>query len=551
VPRVERSRRRPARPTRAPPPTGRDVRLDFATLATLATLARTLRAARSAPRRGRTSAASGDAAGERGRPGLPAGDSMSNDDLHYLSASEALARFAARTLSPVELVRALIARSEAVEPRVRAFAHTYFERALDEARRAEARYGRGGAAPRPLEGVPVAIKDLHPIAGETTTHGSLVFADNRDETTLETVRRLLAAGAILLARTTTPEFGSATVTHSKLWGVTRNPWNLAFSPGGSSGGAGAALAAGTTTLADGSDYGGSIRIPASCCGLVGYKPPYGRNPGDPGLGLDPFSHFGPLARTAADAARMQNVMAGWHEGDVTSLPERVVLADGGESLAGWRVAYSMDLGYVRVDPEVAANAAAVLDALRDLGCAVEPVELGWTDRVRAAYEVHHAAADAAALADLLPTQGERLTDYARHEIERGLRASARDLFAAHRTRAEMYETLGPVLARCDLFVCPTTALPAVPAEHSPLATDLRVAGEPVPGALGWVLTYPFNMLGPLPVLAVPSGRSRSGVPTGVQLVARPYDDGRVFRAAFALERALGRWFDDGARRPSL
>lgn len=475
-------------------------------------------------------------------------------DLHYLSASEAIALFRARSLSPVELVRALIARTEAVEPKVRAFIHRFFDRALDQARRAEERYGGAGGGPRPLEGVPVAIKDLHPIEGEITTHGSKVFAESRDASTLETVRRLLAAGAILFARTTTPEFGSATVTHSKLWGTTHNPWNLAFSPGGSSGGAGAALAAGTTTLADGSDYGGSIRIPASCCGLVGYKPPYGRNPADPGAGLDPFSHFGPLARGVADAAMMQNVMSGPFEGDVASLPDRVVLPtalDAFEGIAGFRVAYSIDLGYMPIDPEIRANTLALLDALRHLGCALEPVDLGWTTRVREAYELHHAAADAAALSVLLPACRDDLTDYVVHEIERGLPISARELFAAHQVRTEMYASLGPVLARADLFVCPTTAVASVPAGHSPLANDLRVDGVAVSGHLGWVLTYPFNMLGPLPVLSVPSGRSRDGVPTGVQLVGRPYDDLRVFRAAAALERALGPWYCDPARRPSL
>ncbi len=475
---------------------------------------------------------------------------MHATDLHYLSASEAIALFSARKLSPVELVRALIARSDAVEPRVRAFTHTFFERALEAARHAEGRYGRRSADPRPLEGVPVAIKDLHPVEGEITTHGSLVFAQSRDETTLETVRRLLAAGAILFARTTTPEFGSATVTHSKLWGTTHNPWNLAYSPGGSSGGAGAALAAGTTTLADGSDYGGSIRIPASCCGLVGYKPPYGRNPGDPGAGLDPFSHFGPLARTVADCALMQNVMSGWHEGDVASLPDRVTLPAEFEGIKGWRVAYSMGLGDHPVDPEVRANTAALLDALRDLGCAVEPVDLGWTARLREAYEIHHAAADAASLEALLPCR-DQLTDYVLAEIDRGRAIGARELFSAHRARTEAYASLGPILARYDLFVCPTTALPAPPANHSPLATDFRIDGRLVSARLGWVLTYPFNMLGPLPVLSVPSGRSRAGVPTGAQLVGRPYDDVRVFRAAAALERALGPWYRDPAHRPPL
>jgi len=464
-------------------------------------------------------------------------------ELPYLAATEAIAAFRARRLSPVELVRALIERRERIEPQVRAFTFTFDDRALAAARRAEQRYAAGTA--RPLEGIPIGVKDVHAIAGEITTHGSLVFRDNRDEVTTPTVQRLLDAGAIVLGRTTSPEFGSSTITHSRLWGVTRNPWNLAFTPGGSSGGAAAALAAGMVTLADGSDYGGSIRIPASCCGVVGYKPPHGRNPCD---GLDPFSHLGPLARTVADAALMQNVMSGPSDTDITTLPERVVVSAGADDLAGWRIAWSMDLGYCAIDPEVRAATLAAIERLRTLGCAVEQVELGWTDRVHDAYEIHHAAADAALLWTLLPSQRALLTDYVIAEIERGNQISARELLATHEVRLDMYRTLGPILASHDLLVCPTTAVPAVPAEHSPLA-PLTIDGRTVSGHRGWILTYPFNMLGALPAISVPSARSRSGVPIGLQLVGRPHDDQRVFRAASAFERARGRWFVDANTRP--
>lgn len=464
-------------------------------------------------------------------------------ELPYLAATEAIAAFRARTLSPVELVRALIARRELVEPHVRAFTFTFDDRALAAARGAEERYTRGTS--RPLEGIPIGVKDVHAIAGEITTHGSLVFRDNRDETTTPIVQRLLDAGAIVLGRTTAPEFGSSTVTHSRLWGVTRNPWHLAFTPGGSSGGAAAALAAGMVTLADGSDYGGSIRIPASCCGVVGYKPPHGRNPSD---SVDPFSHLGPLARSVADAALMQDVMSGPSDTDITTLPDRVVLPVGPGDLAGWRIAWSMDLGYFAIDPEVRAATLAALELFRALGCTVEHVELGWTDRIREAFELHHAAADAALLWPLLPSQRELLTDYVIAAIERGNRISARDLLATHEVRLDMYRTLGPILAAHDLFVCPTTAVPAVPAEHSPLGT-FSIDGRDVPGHHGWVLTYPFNMLGALPVISVPSGRARSGVPMGIQLVGRPHDDGRVFRAASAFECARGAWFVGAASRP--
>jgi amidase len=468
-------------------------------------------------------------------------------ELHYLSAVDACARFRALTLSPVELVRALIARRAEVEPHIHAFTYTFDDEALAAARVAEARYRAGTA--RPLEGIPVAIKDLHAIAGHITTHGSLVFRDNRDESTVATVQRLLDAGAIVLARSTAPEFGCSNITASRLWGVTRNPWNLAYNAGGSSGGAAAALAAGTITLADGSDYGGSIRIPAACCGVVGYKPPHGRNPGDPGASLDPFSHLGPLARSVADAALMQNVMAGHSDRDLASLPERVELPASFTPIAGLRVTYSLDLGYFAIDPEVRAAVLAAVEQLRGLGCTVEPVELGWTDRVREAYELHHDAADAAGLWMLLPSQRALLTDHVIEIIERGKTISARDLFATHEIRADMYTSLGPILARCDAFVCPTTAVPAVPAGHTP-ATPQVIDGRAVPPHRGWVLTYPFNMLSALPVLSVPIARAASGVPIGLQIVARPYADLQVFRVGAAIERVRGAWYEDPANRPA-
>ena len=187
--------------------------------------------------------------------------------------------------------------------------------------------------------------------------------------------RLLRAGAILFARTTTPEFALLGVTHSDLWGVTRNPWNLDFSPGGSSGGAGAALAAGMTTLADGSDIGGSIRIPASCCGVFGLKPSHGRVPsGGPGS-LDSYLAYGPMTRTVADAALMLNVMAGQHHDDPASVPDELALPLHPEGIKGWRIALSMDLGYFEVDPEVVRNTESAAAALREAGAIVEEVRM--------------------------------------------------------------------------------------------------------------------------------------------------------------------------------
>ncbi|MCH7944081.1 MAG: amidase, partial [Proteobacteria bacterium] len=184
---------------------------------------------------------------------------MADDDLCYITALEAIARFKARTLSPVEVMAAVIARAEAVNPKINAFTYCFFDRAMDQAKAAEARYGRTDGRLRALEGIPMVIKDETAIKGERTTSASLIRKDNVDEADAFVVERIKRAGAIIHGRSTAPEFSAAGVTHSKLWGVTRNPWNPDFTPGGSSGGAAAQLAAGTTTLANGSDIAGSIR----------------------------------------------------------------------------------------------------------------------------------------------------------------------------------------------------------------------------------------------------------------------------------------------------
>lgn len=462
-----------------------------------------------------------------------------DDELQHLGAAEALRRFRARSLSPLELMRAVIARAEAVEPQLGAFTTRHFERALEQARRAEARYARRSGEPGALEGLPLAVKDESAMAGERTTSGSLILRDHVDAATSPCVERLLEAGAIVHARSAAPEFSCATVTHSRLWGVTRNPWNPAFTPGGSSGGSAAALAAGSTTLATGSDIAGSIRIPASCCGVVGFKPPYGRVPGDSPFSFDFYNHEGPLARSVADCALLENAMAGPHPRDVTSLRPKLEIPAALDGIRDWRIAWSMDLGYFRVDPEVARNTRAALGVFRDLGCAVEEVELGWTADVERAALCHLGHLFGAWIARDLEAHRSLMTDYAIDFAERGQRTTAEGFLEAMEVAGRMYETLGPLLETHDALICPTTACPALPADHDPARDEIRIDGAAVDPVLGWVMTYPFNMLSRCPVISVPSGRAASGVPTGIQIVGRTYDDVAVFRAAAAYEAALG------------
>ena len=471
---------------------------------------------------------------------------MSGQDLCYLSAGEALARFRAKTLSPVELMQAVVARAEAVNPKLNAFTYTFFERALEQAQEAEKKYTEGTA--RALEGLPLAIKDFHAVAGEITTLGSKIFEHNRPERTAPTVARLLDAGAIMHCRTTTPEFAHSPATHSPLWGVTRNPWNLDYTPGGSSGGAGAALAAGMTFLADGTDAGGSVRIPASASGIVGYKPPFGRNPLDRDHPLESLLHYGPMTRSVGDAALMQNVMSGAHPDDICSLREELKIPKNLDGIKGWKIALSMDLGFFEVAPEVREKTLVAAEAFRDLGCTVEDVALDWSYDIHDPYLAYWEGMAATTLAQYLPEWRERMDPYMAGIVENGAGHTAATQFQCNLVRGEMYQALAPILDAYDVLICPALAVPSVKAEHDLADPDFEINGKPTEAYLGWNMCYPFNMVSQCPVISVPNGFCpETGVPIGLQIAARSFDDLRVFRAAAAFAAARP-WKD---ARPEL
>jgi len=473
---------------------------------------------------------------------------MTDDDLCFLSASEALSRFRAKTLSPVELMRAVIDRCERANPKLNAFTYTFFDRALDQAKAAEAKYMKSGSRLRRLEGVPLTIKDDHPVKGHVTTHGSRIYKDNVDKATEPIVDRLLKAGAIMHARTTTPEFAAASICHTPLWGITRNPWNTDFTPGGSSGGSGASVAAGMTIIGDGADYAGSVRIPAACCGVFGYKPPTGRNPAGPPWNLNAFSVYGPIARTVADGALMQNVMSGPHRDDPTSLPNRLTLPATLKPIAGWRVAFSTDLGYAHVDADVRRNTLRAAEAFRDMGCEVEEVDPGFSWDGLYAFHAH-ARTFAPEAPEEDPEKAPLLSDYIRGRKAFRERHNYPKLTYAQSLaiRSDMWSRLLTILRSYDILICPTNAVGAVAADHSPVREGFEIDGKPTDPGLGWNMTWSFNMLPQTPVATVPSGFDRHGVPTGLQIVGRPFDDVAVFRAAAAYEAARP-W---SGKRPNL
>jgi Asp-tRNA(Asn)/Glu-tRNA(Gln) amidotransferase A subunit family amidase len=472
-------------------------------------------------------------------------DASTRTELHYMSAREALARFRDRTLSPVEVLDAVIARAEAVEPVVNALCHRRFEAARAEARAAEARYAGRGEVPRPLEGLPVAIKEEEPIQGQPWTLGSLIYADQVAPHTSEFVRRQLAAGAIVHTRTTTPEFSCAGWTHTRLWGVTRNPYNPELAVGGSSGGSAASLASGTSMLASGSDIGGSIRIPAAACGVVGYKPPYGRVPCDPPYNLDTYCHCGPLARTVADCALYENVVAGFHSGDITTLRDPVTLPETFSGIDGMRIALSFDLGDWPVDEEVRANTAAVADALRAAGAVVEEVDLRLPrDEVMRATAIHFANAFAADIGREVESHPELVNAYVADMVRWARECSAGgDVATGLALEAKLYEPVGALLEAYDALVVPASCVAGLDAGEDYIEATIDAGGVALDFPLENFLTPVFNIMSRCPVLAVPSGIGARNAPTGVQIVGPTYDDLSVFRVGAALEaaRPWDRW----------
>lgn len=436
----------------------------------------------------------------------------------------------------------MVARAEAVEPTVNALVHERYDEAREEARASERRYTawaeKGAPEPGALDGIPLAVKEEEPIAGHPWTQGSLMYKDLVAEHSSAFAQRMLDAGAIVHARTTAPEFSCAGFTHSNIHGVTRNPWNPEYGVGGSSGGAGASLAAGTTTLASGSDIGGSIRLPASFNGVVGFKPPYGRVPVEAPFNLDTYCHNGPLARTVADAALYENALAGPDASDVTTLRPKYELPlsyDG--DAAGLRIAVSVDLGSWPVDPEIRANTLACAEALRAAGATVDEVDLVVPrDKVTRAASIHFHQAFGAWIGAETGAHPDEATTYAR-EFARRMAADAAggSVLEGLALEAELYAPVGALLDNYDVLLCPTVGTRGLLAGDDYVDRTLVVDGEDIGFYFNSFLTPVFNIMSRCPVLNVPSGFADNGVPTGLQIVGRTYDDVTPFRVGAALE----------------
>lgn len=449
-----------------------------------------------------------------------------------MTATEATGLLSRRELSPVELLDAVVARTERTEPLIGAVTEQMLDDAYAAARESEQRFKDGTA--RPLEGIPLMLKEEQPIAGRLSEEGSLLERGNVSAVTHPIVDRIFNSGAVVHGRTTTPEFCCAPVTHTELWGITRNPFNTEMTPGGSSGGAGAVLAAGSTVLATGSDIGGSIRIPSSYCGVVGFKPPFGRVPGLAPFNSDTYCADGPMARSVADTALLQNVISGPWAGDQASLRPGLLLTADAQSLVGTKIGLCISLGGYAPDPEVVANTLRFADALRAAGAIVEEVELPWTpDRVLEIAWAHFGAVMGPfieSVGEEDPAKVAQLMPYTRAFIEAA--GTAGSYIEGVEAETAFYRPLGDLLEQYDALVCPTIANTGMAADEA--CTDSAAI-------FSQLMTLPFNVVGRVPVLAVPSGRAANGVPTGVQIVGRTYDDQTVFRIGAAVEAELALW----------
>ena len=456
-------------------------------------------------------------------------------DLTQCTAHELLALYRSGQASPVDATQAVLSRIERLNPQLNAFCLVDADAALSAARASESRWQAhrsSGAPVGELEGVPTTIKDLILTRGWPTLRGSRTIDPNQAwDVDAPATARLREAGAVLLGKTTTPEFGCKGETNSPATGITRNPWNLAHTPGGSSGGAASAVAAGLGPLAVGTDGAGSVRIPAAFCGNVGLKPSFGRVPAYP---LSPFgsvAHLGPHTMSVRDAALMMNVLKKPDARDWTSLPPDATdytlgLEDG---IRGLRIAYSPTLGYARnVHPEIAAAVDAGVRQLQALGAHVEQVDPGFEDPLEITTGLWFLGAST--VWNGLNAEQQAVTDPDfRAEAELGAQLSASYVQQLNLRRGALGSHMRQFMQRYDLIVTPSVSVPAF--EARPAGT---VKMDPQ-AMLGWTpFSYPFNLT-QQPAITVPCGLTSQGLPMGLQIVGPMFGDAMVLRAARAYE----------------
>ena len=466
---------------------------------------------------------------------------MSGGPLWELSAVEQRRLLGAGEVSVVEVVTAHLERIEEVNPSLNAIVTLVPERALAEAARADDAKVRG-EAPGPLHGLPIAIKDLVDTAGIRTTYGSPIYRDHVPAEDAPLVRRLRAAGAIVVGKTNTPEFGAGSQTFNPVFGVTRNPYDLTLTPGGSSGGAAAAVATGMLPLADGSDLGGSLRNPASFCNVVGLRPTPGRVPDAERDDLwDPLSVSGPIARTVADAALLLGALAVPDPAVPLALPEWVAPDLDGDP-GDLRIAWSRDLGGLPVDPAVTAALDGVRPALERVAH-VEDAEpdLAGADEV---FHVLRALGFARGLAAEVRAHPDLVKETVVWNVREGLALDGERIARAQAARTEIFRRMTAFLLEYDALALPASLVPPFPVEVEWIE---EIAGVRLDSYLDWMRACTRISVTAHPAISVPVAFTPAGLPVGLQLVGRYGDEAGLLRLAAAVEAAAGA----STRRPAL
>ena len=472
---------------------------------------------------------------------------MASDDLCWKPARELARMIRAKDVSPVEVVDAVLARIDRVNPPLNAYVTLVPEQAREAARAAEQEVSRGGAL-GPLHGVPFSAKDVTATKGVRTTMGSMIFEHNIPEEDALLIQRIKGAGAILLRKTNTPEFGCKATTDNRVFGATHNPWALDRSPGGSSGGAAAAVAAGLGPIAEGGDLAGSIRQPAAWCGVVGFKPTQGRVARYPSpAGWSAMSTNGPISRTVADAALLFSVIAGPDDRDPLSLPhtgEDWAALPERASVKGLRVAWTPDLGGAALmDPEVASVCESAAKTFSELGCALEgsSPEVG---NIMEPFLALNVAVRVATVGKYLAKWRDQMDPILVQRLDLARDLTPDRIGEAEVARTAYHQRLCRFFERYDLLVLPTTSVAATPlSEWRPK----EIAGRAITGHLEMLVpTFAFNLTC-FPAVSVPCGTTKSGLPVGLQIVAGWRQDARALTAAACFEAARP-WAD---RRPQL
>lgn len=464
------------------------------------------------------------------------------EDLTYMPATELKARIAKRELSPVEVVKSAIRRMHEVEPALNNFATMTEEVALNAARGAEAAIMKGDE-PELLHGLPVSVKDLITMGGVKCTFGSRSAADNIAAADAPSVERLKRHGACILGKTTTSEFGCKPVGDSPLTGITRNPWNTNKTPGGSSCGAAASIAAGVTPFGLGTDGGGSVRIPAFFTGLFGIKAHFGRVPVYPTSATPTLAHVGPLSRTVRDGALLLSAIAGYEPRDPFSVAEPVpdFLAACDRPIEGLRIAWSPTFGYAQPDTEVVSLCEEAVKVLEDQGCEIDLVENVMDGNPSDMWMAEFYAGVGTRLKEVLENEPETLDPAVVEVLSGALDQSLDEYYAKVFRRYEFREHMRSLFSKYDLLASPTLPVPA-------FDVGLNVPPQiPKANIISWVAyTYPFNLTG-YPAASVPAGFTAEGLPVGLQIAAGALRETSIFAAAAALEAARP-WAD---KRPAI